>query len=171
MAFNETKVNGKFGTNITLTTDDINDSTTHPYATYARVEPIITEERFTSNPSYQDKHFYTVGELAVKTTDLLYWKILYPTKVIKISAQVSTAPTGDNIVLNIKQKRNDNGTITNTTIKTLTILQNQTTAQTGNDEEFTFDELDSIGIEVSVIGSTVKGSDLVVSFKYFSTGI
>jgi len=173
MAFNETKVNGKFGTTITLTTADIDEAQNglRPYATYARVAPIITEERFTANPSYQDKHFYTVGELVVKTTDLLYWKILYPTKINKISAQVSTAPTGDNIVLNIKKKRNDNGTITNTTIKTLTVLQNQTTAQTGNDEEFTFDELDSIGIEVQVVGSTIKGSDLVVSFKYFSTGI
>jgi hypothetical protein len=171
MAFNETKVNGKFGTSITLTTDDVSDTNTNPYATYARVQPIITEERFTANPSYQDKHFYTVGELAVKTTDLLYWKILYPIKITKISAQVSIAPTGDNIVLNIKQKRNVNGTITNITIKTLTILQNQTTIQTDNDEEYILDELDSIGIEISTIGSTIKGSDLVVSFKYFSTGI
>lgn len=173
MAFNETKVNGKFGTNITLTTDDVADTPTHPYATYNRVKTITTEERFTSNPSYQDKHFYTVGELAVKTTDLLYWKILYPTKIVKISAQVSIAPTGDNIILNIKKRRNENGTAqpSNTTIKTLTIQQDQTVIQTGNDEEYILDELDSIGIEVTTIGSIIKGSDLVVSFKYFSTGI
>lgn len=171
MAFNETKVNGKFGTNITLRTDDVEDTDTNPYATYARVEPIITEERFTANPSYQDKHFYTVGELAVKTTDLLYWKILYPTKIVKISAQVSIAPTGDNIILNIKKRRNVNGIISDpTTIKTLTIQQMQTIIQTGNEEEYTLDELDSIGIEVQTIGSIIKGSDLVVSFKYFSTG-
>jgi hypothetical protein len=170
MAFNETKVNGKFGTNITLTTDDVADTNTNPYATYVRVEPIITEERFTSNPSYQDKHFYTIGELAVKTTDLLYWKILYPTKIVKISAQVSIAPTGDNIVLNIKKRRNVNGQISDTTIKALTIQQTQTIIQTGNEEEYTLDELDSIGIEVATIGSEIKGSDLVVSFKYFSTG-
>lgn len=171
MAFNETKVNGKFGTNITLITDDVADTNTNPYATYARVEPIITEERFTANPSYQDKHFYTVGELAVKTTDLLYWKILYPTKIVKISAQVSIASTGDNIVLNIKKRRNDNGTITNETIKTLTIQQTQTISQTDNNEQYILDDLDSIGIEVATIGSIIKGSDLVVSFKYFSTGI
>jgi len=171
MAFNETKVNGKFGTNIILTTDDVTDSELNPYATYARIEPIITEERFATNPSYQDKHFYTVGTLAVKTTDLLYWRILYDTKIVKISAQVGTAPTGDNIVLNIKQKRNNNGTITNTTVKTLTILQNQTTTETQNNEIYDFDNLDSIGIEISTIGSTIAGSDLIVSFKYFSKGV
>ena len=171
MAFNETKVNGKYGTNIVLTTDDVSDSQDHPYATYDRVQPVINEERFNSNPSYQDKHFYTVGSIAVKTTDLLYWKILYPTKIIKIIAQVGTAPTGDNITLNIKRKRIVDGDITITTIKTLTILQNQTNAESEINELYTLDGNDFIGIEVSTIGSTIAGSDLVVSFKYFSTGV
>jgi len=102
-----------------------------------------------------ERHFNYPGILSTSIGTNRWW-ILANTTITKINARVLTAPQGSSIVAFIKK----NGT----TIHTVTIL-----AGTTSDLELVNLQLlenDYITVDINSTGSSVAGSDLVISFLY-----
>ena len=164
MSFKLTKVNSLPGENITVVTDDIPEplNPTNRWYTNARVVADVESNR-TSNPTYQDKHFYTTGLVAPKTGDL-YWQILSPIEIEQVQLYVKTAPTGTNLGIQVTLNE---GSLVSDNLFSLqlqpgdTLIQSTTAPKTVNSGDY-------IRIDVLQVGQTTPGSDMIVSFKYRS---
>ena len=112
---------------------------------------------------YLNKHFYTNGNLTIKTGDLL-WYQNEDIKIEKIEARLQTAPQTSPVTLSIEKILGSNNAITE-----LCQLQiNSNLKYDSNEDEFELLDGDAIRISVLGIGSSsFPGSDLVVSFKYY----
>ena len=160
MSHNLTKVNSQPGLSVNVTTTTVNEGT-NLYFTEARTLSVVETERET-NPVIQDKHFYTTGEVAVKQGDL-YWRIISPIKILECKAYVGTAPTGATLSLHVV--KNDSSAPEDLLYNLdINVSSNETSSQTSH----TLAVGDYLRVDIVQIGSTVKGSDLIVSFKYQS---
>jgi hypothetical protein len=102
-----------------------------------------------------ERHFNYPGILSTSLGATRWW-ILGNGSITKISARVTVAPIGANIVAYI----NKNGT----TIHTATISAN-TYSSTSN-VNLSISDGDYITVDIVNIGSSLAGSDLVISFLY-----
>jgi len=102
-----------------------------------------------------ERHFNYPGILSTSIGTSRWW-ILGNGNITKISAQIITAPAGANIVADIKK----NGSV----INTVTILANTYTST--NNVNLAIAEGDFITVDITSVGSSVAGSDLVISFLY-----
>jgi len=164
MAFKLTKVNSLPGENISVDTDDVPEliNATNLWYTQARADTAIDARRL-AQPTIQDKHFYTLEELSVKTGDL-YWQIVSPIEIMSVQAVIKTSPVGSKITLDVV--KNEGATIADT-LFTLEIFPNDQTVQS-NTSSKQLAAGDYVRIDILQIGSTTPGSDLTVSFKYKS---
>ena len=143
--------------NVTLDTDNVDEGTNNLYYTDAR--GLVTMQ---ANPIIQDRHFYTVDELAVKQGDL-YWRIISPIKLLQAKAYVGTPSVGADISLHVI--KNDS-TAPEDLLYDLDITS--TTNEVFINNEYTLAVGDYLRVDVVQVGTTTKGSDLIVSFKYHS---
>ena len=164
MAFKLTKVNDLPGEFISVVTDDIPEplNPTNLWYTQARTNADIDSRRQT-NPTIQDKHFYTLDELAVKTGDL-YWQIVSPVEIVSVQAVVKTSPVGGKITIDIVKNQ---GSTIDDTLFTLDIFPNDQLVQS-NTPAKQLAAGDYVRIDLLQVGTTTPGSDLTVSFKYKS---
>jgi|13_taG_2_1085334.scaffolds.fasta_scaffold00160_2 S-adenosylmethionine:tRNA-ribosyltransferase-isomerase (queuine synthetase) len=164
MAFKLTKVNSLPGENISVDTDDVPElvGATNLYYTQARTNSDIVSHRNT-NPTIQDKHFYTIGEIALKVGDL-YWQILSDIEIISVQAVLKENPVGGKVNLAIVKNL---GSALADTLFTLDIFPNDNLV-ISNTSAVTLQQGDYIRVDVLQVGSTTAGSDLTVSFKYRS---
>lgn len=160
MSHNLTKVNSQAGLSVDINTSNITEGT-NLYYTEARALSSIETER-ASNPVVQDKHFYTTGEIAIKQGDL-YWRMISPVKILECKAYVGTAPTGTTLSLHV---------VKNNSSAPEDLLYNLNIEVSSNETNSTDSHILQVGdylrIDIVQIGSLVKGSDLIVSFKYHS---
>ena len=143
--------------NVTLDTDNVPEGDNNLYYTSDRVVDTMRV-----NPIIQDRHFYTVDELAVKQGDL-YWRIISPIKLLQAKAYVGTPSVGADISLHVI--KNDS-TAPEDLLYDLDITS--TTNEVYIDQEYTLAVGDYLRVDVVQTGTTTKGSDLIVSFKYHS---
>ena len=164
MSFKLTKVNSLPGENISVVTDDIPESATptNLWYTNQRVVSDIESNR-TSNPTYQDKHFYTTGEVVPKTGDL-YWHILSPIEIEQVQLYVKTAPLGSNLGIQVTLNQ---GAQLSDNLYSLQLTPGSNLIQS-NSGSVTVDSGNYIRIDVLQVGNTTAGSDMIVSFKYRS---
>lgn len=164
MAFKLTKVNSLPGENISVDTDDVPElpNATNLYYTQERTNSDIVAHR-NSNPTIQDKHFYTVGEIALKIGDL-YWQILSDIEIISVQAILKENPIGGKVNLAIVKNL---GSDLSDTLFTLDIFPNDNIV-ISNTPAVTLQAGDYIRVDILQVGSTSPGSDLTVSFKYRS---
>jgi hypothetical protein len=102
-----------------------------------------------------ERHFNYPGILSTSIGTSRWW-ILGSGNITKISARVTVAPIGSNIVAYI----NKNGT----TVHTATISAN--TYGSTSDVNLAISDGDYITVDIVSIGSSLAGSDLVISFLY-----
>lgn len=164
MSFKLTKVNSLPGENITVVTDDIPESgtPTNLWYTNARVVADVESNR-NSNPTYQDKHFYTTGEVAPKIGDL-YWHILSPIEIEQVQLYVKTAPTGSNLGIRVTLNQ---GAQLSDDLYSLQLTPGSDLIQSTSGS-VTVDSGNYIRIDVLQVGNVTPGSDMIVSFKYRS---
>lgn len=164
MSFKLTKVNDLPGENISIVTDDIPEdaNATNLWYTNQRVVSDIETNR-TSNPTIQDKHFYTTGNVVVKTGDL-YWQIITAIEILEVQLYVKTAPLGSN--LGIAVVKND-GSQPSDEIFSLQLAPGANTVQSST-AAVSLQAGDYLRINVLQIGNTFPGTDMIVSFKYRS---
>ena len=145
--------------NVTLNTDNVDEleGADNLYYTHDRFL-----ESMRTSPIIQDRHFYTVDELAVKQGDL-YWRIISPIKLLQAKAYVGTPSVGADISLHVI--KNDS-TAPEDLLYDLDITS--TTNEVFIDYEYTLAVGDYLRVDVVQVGTTTKGSDLIVSFKYHS---
>lgn len=163
MAFKLTKVNQLPGELISIVTDNILEPEENPinlWYTNQRADIRIAEIR-NSLPTIQDKHFYTVGEVIVKQGDL-YWHILADIEILSCQAVITTAPTGNKIQINVVKNEGSNPSdiLYDLDINPLT------NSIVSNISPVSLSSGDFIRIDILQRGSTIPGSDLVVSFAY-----
>lgn len=162
MAFKLTKVNQLPGEHITVVTDNIPEPSENPtnlWYTDQRADARINSIR-TSNPTVQDKHFYTVGEIEVKQGDL-FWHIVSDIELLSCAAIVQTASVGNKIqIAVVKNGGNDPAD----TLYDIDILPNSFTEASNSTAQLSAG--DYIRIDILQRGTTTPGSDLVVSFAY-----
>ena len=161
MSHNLTKVNSQPGLSVSLNTDNVQEGTTNLYYTETRGLATISNER-TDNPTYQDKHFYTIGELSVKQ-GTLYWRIIHDLKITKVIAHVKTPSIGVDISIHVVKNDNVNPS---DLLYDLDIQATQNQVTNNTDKNLVAG--DFIRIDIVQIGTTVKGNDLTVSFQYQS---
>jgi len=164
MSFKLTKVNNLPGENISVVTDDIPEdvNATNLWYTNQRVVSDIETNR-TSNPTIQDKHFYTTGDIVVKTGDL-YWQIITPIEILEVQLYVKTAPRGSR--LGIAVVKND-GSQPSDEIFSLQLAPEANIVQSST-AAVSLQAGDYLRINVLQIGNTFPGADMIVSFKYRS---
>lgn len=164
MAFKLTKVNNLPGEKIILETDDIPESAnaTNLWYTDTRAETVVQAHRETS-PTIQDKHFYTVGEVAVKIGDL-YWQIISPIEILQTQLYLKTPSSGSNLSVNII--KNGGGDPANL-LYNLELIAGDNIVQS-NSGSATLQAGDYLQVDVLQVGSATSGSDMIVSFKYRS---
>lgn len=164
MSFKLTKVNNLPGENITVVTDDIPEpaNPTNLWYTNARVVSDVESNR-TTNPTIQDKHFYTVGDVVVKTGDL-YWQIISPIQILQAQLFAKTAPTGSNLGIVVIKNA---GTQPTDELYDLELIPGSTLIQS-NTSPVSLAAGDYIRVDVLQVGNTSPGSDMIVSFKYRS---
>jgi hypothetical protein len=102
-----------------------------------------------------DRQFNYPGILKTDIGTVRWW-ILANSNITKITSRVITAPLGSNIVAYIKK----NGT----TIHTVTILAG--TNLVSSNVNLSILDGDYITVDIASVGSSVAGSDLVISFLY-----
>lgn len=153
----EFDINSNQFINVTLDTDNVSEGVNNLY--YTDVRGLATMR---DNPIIQDRHFYTVDELAVKQGDL-YWRIISPIKLLQAKAYVGTPSVGADISLHVI--KNDS-TAPEDLLYDLDITS--TTNEVYIDHEYTLAVGDYLRVDVVQVGTTTKGSDLIVSFKYHS---
>ena len=104
---------------------------------------------------YLERHFNYPGILGVSSGSTRWWS-LSNTIITKIIARVTTAPLGSSITASIKN--NDE------VIHTITIPAGSYTVN--NNVNLAISEGDYITVDIVQTGSSVAGSDLVISFLY-----
>lgn len=161
MSYKLVKVNNDPGRIIDLDTTDIPEGN-NLYYTTSRADTDIESHR-TDNPTYQDKHFYTVGNLAQKTGDL-FWHMMHQATISNITARVKTAPVGADLTLYVQK---NGGQAPSDLLYTLTITDGSTSVNS-NQAAQTLQPGDYLQIDVATVGTTTPGADLVVSFKYYT---
>lgn len=162
MAFKLTKVNQLPGQFISIVTDNIPEPEQNPvnlWYTDQRADERILEIRNTI-PTIQDKHFYTVGEIAVKQGDL-FWHIVAPIEILSCTAQIKTSPTGNKLQVVVTK---NTGANPSDTLYDLDILPSEFTTTSNSPVQLVSG--DYIRIDILQTGSQVSGSDLTVSFAY-----
>lgn len=164
MSFKLTKVNNLPGELISVVTDDIPESlnANNLWYTQQRVSSDIQAQRV-SNPTIQDKHFYTVGEVAVKTGDL-YWQIISPIEILEARAYLKIPATGNLLEAQVVK---NTGANPSDILFTLELLPNSSSV-ISNTPAVTLLAGDYIRIDILQVGSATPGSDLIISFKYRS---
>lgn len=161
MSYKLTKVNDDAGRLISLETSDIPEGN-NLYYTTPRANTDIQAHRV-SVPTYQDKHFYTTGIVAIKQGDL-FWNIIHPITIHSVSVSVGTAPIGSNLTIYVQK---NGGQAPSDLIYDIDILQNSNTAVSNQPQE-TLQAGDYIRVDIASVGNQTPGSDLIVSFKYYS---
>lgn len=164
MAYKLTKVNNNPGEFISVDTDDIPElqNATNLWYTQQRVDADVLAHR-QSVPTLQDKHFYTVGEIATKQGDL-FWQIISPIEIISTQAVLQTAPAGSNAQFDIVKNLGSNPS---DTLFSLTLSPGSTFVES-NTAPVQLAAGDYIRVDVLQIGNVSPGSDLTISFKYRS---
>ena len=99
--------------------------------------------------------FSTSGELAVATGAMAVPWYGGSRTLQRLAARVTTAPTGAALTLELKK----NGT----TVATLSVTAGSLAAQTTTFSDATIADGDYLTLDVTQVGSTVKGSNLVAS--------
>ena len=161
MSYKLVKINNDPGRIVELETTEVPEGT-NLYYTEDRATASILAHRETV-PTYQDKHFYTTGQVAVKTGDL-YWNIIHPITIVSVSAKVKTAPSGAALTFYVQK----NGAQSpDDLLYDLTIPPNSNSI-TSNQAAVDLEVGDYIQIDIASVGDPIPGSDLIVSFKYYS---
>ena len=168
-------VNGANG-NVLLTTANISEQG-NLYFTNTRVVSALTSGdgisiaangRITSTAtggsgsttSYtREKTFYFPGDMAIQSSPVR-WYPQYSFSITTIRARVTTAPSGSDILLNVRK----NGNV----VSTLSIINGLDRTSINTNISFGLD--DFITIDVASVGSQVRGSDLVVDMIYTGLG-
>lgn len=158
MAYKITNVNGDRGPNIVLQTTQIPEGS-NLYFTEQRGFDASLLNR-TQNPTYLDKHFYTIGALEQKVGDL-YWHIINPIKIVQVFAKVKIPSVGNSIALYVQK---NGGNSPDKLLYDITINPGALSATAGGDK--ILQPGDYIQIDVASIGSVSPGADLTLSFKY-----
>tara|TARA_S200000501_G_scaffold373169_1_gene419688 strand:- start:395 stop:907 length:513 start_codon:yes stop_codon:yes gene_type:complete len=168
MAYKLTKVNNDAGRLISLDTNNVDEDVNTPeaqrnlYYTTTRADTDIGNHR-TQNPTFQDKHFYTTGAVQIKQGDL-FWNIVHPITIVSVSATLKTAPVGSNLTFYVQK---NGGLAPADLLYDIDILSSSTTAAS-NQAPVTLQSGDYLQVDIASIGSQTSGSDLIVSFKYYS---
>lgn len=158
MAYKITNVNNKYGPDIQISTGDVPE-TTNLYFTQQRGIDASLLNR-TQQPTFLDKHFYTIGILEQKTGDL-FWHIISPIKIVQVTAHVKTPAIGNTITLYVQK---NGGNDPEKLLYDIDINPGSPSASVGGDKILV--PGDYVQVDVAAIGSTFAGSDLTVSFKY-----
>lgn len=158
MAYKITKVNQNYGPDINLTTANVSESQ-NLYFTEERAISASALHR-TTNPTYLDKHFYTVGALEQKTGDL-YWQILSPIKIVEVTVTLGVAAQGNSITIYVQK---NGGNSPDNLLYDISLAPLSSFKITGGEK--ILNKGDYIQIDVAAIGSVSPGQDMTVSFKY-----
>lgn len=168
MAYKLIKVNDDAGRLISLDTNDIPEDVNTPeaqrnlYYTVSRANTDIGNHR-TQNPTFQDKHFYTTGVVQVKQGDL-FWNIIHPITIVSVSATVKTAPVGSNLTFYVQK----NGGLAPTDLLYDIDILSTSNSGASNQAPVTLQSGDYLQVDIASVGNQTPGSDLIVSFKYYS---
>ena len=161
MSYKLTKVNEDAGRLISLQTSDVPEDV-NLYYTTPRANTDIAAHRV-DVPTYQDKHFYTTGAIAIKQGDL-YWNIIHPITIDSVSISIGEAPIGSNVTIYVQK---NGGQAPSDLIYDIDILPN-TNIAVSNQPSVSLQQGDYLRVDVASVGNQTPGSDLIVSFKYYS---
>jgi len=159
MAYKITNVNNKYGPDIQISSGDVPEAITNLYFTEQRGKDAAKLNR-TEQPTFLDKHFYTIGLLEQKTGDL-FWHVIFPIKIVQVTANLKTPALGNTVTLYVQK---NGGNDPEKLLYDIDINPGVSVANVGGDKILL--PGDYIQIDVAAIGSTFAGSDLTVSFKY-----
>lgn len=113
-----------------------------------------------AGPSKETFSFTIAGAVAVQTGDLRFY-IEDPSQIERVRASVGVAPAGADLKIDVKV----NGTSIFTTDPAPTILAGTNTGYVDLSTPFALASGDYVTIDVTSIGSTTPGADLVVQVR------
>lgn len=158
MAYKITSVNGDHGPNINLTTASVQENT-NLYYTSDRAKQDAFLNR-TENPTYLDKHFYTVGSLEQKVGDL-FWRILTPIKIVEVTLTLEVPAQGASTTVYVQK---NGGNSPDKLLYDISLPPLATSKIVGG--ERTLYPGDYVQVDIAAVGSVSTGQNLTVSFRY-----
>lgn len=158
MAYKITSVNGNHGPNIQITTLNIPENT-NLYYTSDRAKEDSTLNRV-ENPTYLDRHFYTIGALEQKVGDL-FWRILTPIKIVEVTVNLNVAAQGNSTTIYVQK---NGGNSPDKLLYDISLPPLSVGKIVGGDRLLY--PGDYIQVDIAAVGSISTGQDLTVSFKY-----